>query len=210
MVMGDQNSPTFVTSQMLRAMKSGSVVFDMAASLRGGNVEQSRPNEVVRTTNGVTILGFTDLPSRAASLSSAAYSNNIAEFLLSVGHNSRFNKENVFYPSISDPVVRSMLVVDKGKEMNINVFKKPVLKILRNKLKSAISIETSKLAIPITRTNANKTISAITSTLNITLPNSVPIKTPTNVTNETNSFRFTSYFKSYFASKPSSSGSLNV
>lgn len=44
-------------------MRAGSVVVDLSSEA-GGNCEYTKPNEVVRTENGVTIVGFTDLPSR--------------------------------------------------------------------------------------------------------------------------------------------------
>ena len=50
-------------------MKAGSVCVDLAAA-NGGNVAQTRPDEIVTTKNGVKIIGYTDLPSRLASTAS--------------------------------------------------------------------------------------------------------------------------------------------
>ncbi len=60
-------APRLLTEQMVASMRPGSVVVDMAAS-NGGNVAGSRPDEKVVTDNGVTILGYTDLPGRLLDL----------------------------------------------------------------------------------------------------------------------------------------------
>ena len=56
----------------------------MVAAEAGGNVETTEPGEVIVTPNGVTCIGYTDLPSRMAAQSSTLYSNNISNFLLSM------------------------------------------------------------------------------------------------------------------------------
>jgi len=107
-------APRLVTAPMLAAMKAGSVVLDMAASPRGGNVELSRPNEVVVTPQGVRIIGYTDLPSRAATTASQLYGNNVARFLLSVGPTTSKAMAGRFFPDYKDPAVRAMIVLDRG------------------------------------------------------------------------------------------------
>ena len=57
-----KKSPVLITGEMVRSMKEGSVIVDLAAE-GGGNCELTRPNEKV-VEHGVTILGYTDLPSR--------------------------------------------------------------------------------------------------------------------------------------------------
>jgi NAD(P) transhydrogenase subunit alpha len=74
-------APVLVTDAMLRSMKDGSVVVDMAAAPAGGNCEASRPDEVVEA-HGVTVLGPTNLPSTLAHHSSQMYARNIATLLL--------------------------------------------------------------------------------------------------------------------------------
>lgn len=64
-----KKAPILVNQEMLDVMKPGSVLVDLAAA-NGGNVAQTEPNKVVTTANGVTIIGYTDLPSRLASTSS--------------------------------------------------------------------------------------------------------------------------------------------
>merc|ERR1711862_92478 len=79
-----RKAPILVDQEMLDVMKPGSVCVDLAAQ-NGGNVAQTQPNEVVTTNNGIKIVGYTDLPSRLASTSSALFGNNIAKFILSMG-----------------------------------------------------------------------------------------------------------------------------
>ena len=68
-----RKAPVLVNQEMLDVMKPGSVLVDLAAA-NGGNVAQTVPNEVITTDNGVTIIGYTDLPSRLASTSSTLVS----------------------------------------------------------------------------------------------------------------------------------------
>jgi NAD(P) transhydrogenase len=64
-----RKAPVLVNEEMLSVMKAGSVCVDLAAA-NGGNVAQTKPDEVITTSNGVTIVGYTDLPSRLASTAS--------------------------------------------------------------------------------------------------------------------------------------------
>src|SRR5438874_12843746 len=66
-------APKLITADMVRSMKPGSVIVDMAAE-QGGNCELTSPGEVV-VRHGVTIIGYTDLPSRLARQSSTLYAN---------------------------------------------------------------------------------------------------------------------------------------
>ena len=155
MVTQEQSSIKQVTSKMINEMTSGSVIFDMAASPTGGNVDYSQPNEVVTTFNGVKIIGYTDLPSRVASSSSSAYANNIADFLLSVGHNSRIDRRNVFFPTVSDPVVKAMMVVDRGTivDGNPKTVTKPVDFDIPHKSAPPLSVERPKVVLPVLKSN---------------------------------------------------------
>ena len=77
-------APLLLTKETLDLMKPGSVVVDLAAEA-GGNAGYTVAGEVVKTPRGVTVIGYTDLPSRLAQQSSTLYSNNISKFLLSMG-----------------------------------------------------------------------------------------------------------------------------
>ena len=73
-------APVLVTDDMVAGMTPGSVVVDLAAE-RGGNVEPSRPDEVV-TAHGVTVLGPTNLPSTVPYHASQMYARNVSALLL--------------------------------------------------------------------------------------------------------------------------------
>ena len=73
-------APVLVTDEMVAGMTPGSVVVDLAAE-RGGNVEPSRPDEMV-TAHGVTVLGPTNLPSTVPYHASQMYARNVSALLL--------------------------------------------------------------------------------------------------------------------------------
>eukprot|EP01038_Epipyxis_sp_PR26KG_P005384 gene5384-7464_t len=106
--------PRLINEQMIDKMKPGSVILDMAASLLGGNVALSEPNQVITSFNGVKIIGYTDLPSRTPTTASILYAKNMANFILSVGTATNKTNTNYFYPDYSDPAVRGMIILDKG------------------------------------------------------------------------------------------------
>ena len=74
-------APLLITKEAVAGMKPGSVIVDMGASALGGNCELSRVGEVVTTENGVTIIGYDDLPSRLPGQASQLYGQNIVNFL---------------------------------------------------------------------------------------------------------------------------------
>ena len=76
----NRDAPILWTKDMVEAMKPGSVIVDLAAE-RGGNCELTVADEKIVTDNGVTIVGYTDFPSRMASQSSTLYSTNIRHMM---------------------------------------------------------------------------------------------------------------------------------
>jgi len=110
-----RTAPTMVTKDMVGVMKRGSVTVDLAAEA-GGNIETTVKDQKIVTDNGVTCLGYTDLPSRLASTSSSLYSNNISKFLLSAGPQTT-KEPGYYYIDHKDEAVRGMLVVENGKMM---------------------------------------------------------------------------------------------
>lgn len=108
-------APRMITKDMVAKMKSGSVTVDLAAET-GGNVETTVKDQKIITENGVTCLGYTDLPSRLPTTSSSLYSNNISKLLLSAGPHTTKEKD-YFHIDHEDDVVRGMLVLDKGEMM---------------------------------------------------------------------------------------------
>jgi NAD(P) transhydrogenase subunit alpha len=75
-----RKAPVIVTSEMVAAMKPGSVIVDIAAD-SGGNCGATVPGELSVTENGVTILGYKNWPSRIAVAASALYARNLLTFL---------------------------------------------------------------------------------------------------------------------------------
>ena len=103
-------APRLITAEHVASMKPGSVIVDMAAA-QGGNVEGTVPGEVVKTPNGVTIIGYTDLPGRLPAQASQLYGTNLANLLklLTPG------KDGVLTLNFDDPVQRSITVVRDGE-----------------------------------------------------------------------------------------------
>jgi NAD(P) transhydrogenase len=108
-----KKAPVLVNEEMLSVMKRGSVCVDLAAS-NGGNVAQTRPDEIRETLNGVTIVGWTDLPSRLPTTASTLFANNVAKFLLSIGPQTTKEK-GVFQIDLNDDAVQNMLIAYNGE-----------------------------------------------------------------------------------------------
>ena len=100
-------APKLILESHVRAMKPGSVIVDLAAE-RGGNCEVTKPGEAYEY-EGVTIIGYTDLPSRLASTASQLYGTNIAHLLDDMG------KAEGYKVDLEDEVVRGALVTHDGK-----------------------------------------------------------------------------------------------
>ena len=73
-------APKLVSAEMVRGMRPGSVVVDLAVE-RGGNCELSKPGETVTTENGVRIVGHLNMPGRLAASASALYARNLYAFV---------------------------------------------------------------------------------------------------------------------------------
>jgi NAD(P) transhydrogenase subunit alpha len=74
-----RRAPTLVTEDMVRSMKRGSIIVDLAVE-QGGNCPLSRPDAVVEV-QGVSIMGFTNLPARLATDTSSLYARNLFNFV---------------------------------------------------------------------------------------------------------------------------------
>jgi len=110
-----RTAPIMITKEMVAKMKPGSVTVDLAAEA-GGNVGTTVKDETIVTENGVTCIGFTDLPSRLPTTSSSLYSNNISKLLLSAGPQTTKVKDHYFIDH-EDEAIRGMLVLENGKMM---------------------------------------------------------------------------------------------
>ena len=102
-------SPKLITADMVRSMKNGSVIVDLAAA-GGGNCELTRPGEKYTTDNGVTIIGYTDLASRLPGQSSQLYGTNLVNALKLMTP----GKDGQLVVDFDDEVVRTMTVAKDG------------------------------------------------------------------------------------------------
>ena len=102
-------APKLITAEMVESMKDGSVIVDLAAE-QGGNCELTVPNEVV-TRNGVTIIGYTDLPSRLAAQSSQLYATNLRHLLTDMTP----DKDGQLVVDMEDEVIRGATVAKGGE-----------------------------------------------------------------------------------------------
>lgn len=102
-------APKLITEEMVKAMKSGSVVVDMAAE-QGGNCELTIPGEIT-TQHGVTIIGYTDYPSRLAAQSSQLYGTNLRHLLTELTP----EKNGEINVNMEDEVIRGTTVIKDGE-----------------------------------------------------------------------------------------------
>ncbi len=98
-------APILWTKDMVEAMKPGSVIVDLAAE-RGGNCELTVADEKVVTDNGVTIIGYTDFPSRMAAQSSTLYATNVRHMMADLTP----EKDGVINHDMEDDVIRGATV----------------------------------------------------------------------------------------------------
>jgi NAD(P) transhydrogenase subunit alpha len=94
---------------MVRMMKAGSVIVDLAAE-RGGNCDLTVPDQKIVTETGVTIVGYTDFPSRMAAQASTLYSTNIRHMLTDLTP----KKDGVILHNMEDDVIRGATVAHVG------------------------------------------------------------------------------------------------
>jgi NAD(P) transhydrogenase subunit alpha len=102
-------APRLITADMVRSMQPGSVIVDMAAE-QGGNCELTEPGRVA-VKHGVTIVGYTDLPSRLAKQSSTLYATN----LLRLTEELCKSKDGAINVNMDDEVIRGTTVIKEGK-----------------------------------------------------------------------------------------------
>jgi NAD(P) transhydrogenase subunit alpha len=102
-------APELITAEMVESMKDGSVVVDLAAE-QGGNCELTEPGEVV-VRHGVTIIGYTDLPSRLAAQSSQLYATNLRHLLTDLTP----EKDGNIVVDMEDEVIRGATVCKDGE-----------------------------------------------------------------------------------------------
>jgi NAD(P) transhydrogenase subunit alpha len=101
-------APKLITAEMVKSMKPGSVIVDMAAE-RGGNCELTEPGQAV-VKHGVTIVGYSDLNSRLAKQSSTLYSNNLFRLTEELCK----TKDGIVNVNMEDDAIRGLTVIKDG------------------------------------------------------------------------------------------------
>ncbi|WP_170325701.1 Re/Si-specific NAD(P)(+) transhydrogenase subunit alpha [Ruegeria arenilitoris] len=144
----NREAPELWTKDMVEAMKPGSVIVDLAAE-KGGNCKLTVPDEKIVTDNGVTIIGYTDFPSRMAAQSSSLYATNIRHMMTDLTP----EKDGQINHDMEDDVIRGATVTHEGeitfpppppKVQAIAAQKKPEVKELTPEEKKAQEIAAFK------------------------------------------------------------------
>ncbi len=100
-------APVLVSAEQVASMKPGSVLIDLAVEA-GGNVAGSKPGEVVTTANGVSIVGYTNLPARIAADASALYAKNLVAFA------GLLIKDGAISVDLEDEILKASVVTHGG------------------------------------------------------------------------------------------------
>ncbi len=101
-------APELITEAMVKMMREGSVIVDLAAE-QGGNCALSKPDQIVEA-HGVTIIGYTDLPSRLATQSSQLYATNLRHLLAELSP----EQDGTVDVNMDDEVIRGATVIKDG------------------------------------------------------------------------------------------------
>ncbi|MEW9919108.1 Re/Si-specific NAD(P)(+) transhydrogenase subunit alpha [Marimonas sp. MJW-29] len=107
----NREAPELWTEDMVKAMKPGSVIVDLAAE-KGGNCKLTVKDEKIVTDNGVTIIGYTDFPSRMATQASSLYATNIRHLMTDLTPEKDGNVNH----NMEDDVIRGATIAH-GKEV---------------------------------------------------------------------------------------------
>ncbi len=102
-------APELITEDMVRSMREGSVIVDLAAKM-GGNCKLVEPGEVV-VKHGVTLVAYTDLPSRLATQSSQLYATNLRHLLTDLTP----EKNGVLVFNMEDEIIRGVTAAHDGE-----------------------------------------------------------------------------------------------
>jgi NAD(P) transhydrogenase subunit alpha len=105
-------APKLITEDMVKSMRQGSVIVDMAAE-QGGNCELTVPGEIV-VRNGVTIIGYKDLPSRLPKQASTLYATNLLRLTEDLVKTKSIDGDAIDV-DMQDEVLRGTTVINKGE-----------------------------------------------------------------------------------------------
>jgi H+-translocating NAD(P) transhydrogenase subunit alpha len=103
-----RNAPVLLTDAMVAELAPGSIIVDLAIEA-GGNVEGSRPEEIVITPNGVKIIGYVNMPSRIAADASQLYARNLLSFLTLL-----VDKDHKLKIDATDEIIKATLLTENG------------------------------------------------------------------------------------------------
>ncbi len=106
----NREAPELWTEDMVAAMKPGSVIVDLAAE-KGGNCKLTVADDKIVTDNGVTIIGYTDFPSRMAAQASTLYATNIRHMMTDLTP----EKDGQINHDMEDDVIRGATVTHDGE-----------------------------------------------------------------------------------------------
>ena len=101
-------APTLISADMVRSMKPGSVIYDMAVE-RGGNCELSKPGEILNE-NGVLVLGPLNIPGALAGNATSLYAKNLANFVALF-----VTEEDGIKIDFEDEIIQGTLLTNDGK-----------------------------------------------------------------------------------------------
>ena len=101
----NREAPEIWTEDMVKSMKPGSVIVDLAAE-KGGNCKLTVKDQKIVTENGVTIIGYTDFPSRMAAQASTLYATNIRHLMTDLTP----EKDGVVNHNMEDDVIRGATI----------------------------------------------------------------------------------------------------
>ncbi|MBS1270233.1 MAG: NAD(P) transhydrogenase subunit alpha [Gammaproteobacteria bacterium] len=102
-------APELITEAMVESMQDGSVIVDLAAE-QGGNCKLTEPGKVVEK-HGVSIIGYTDMPSRLPTQASQLYANNLRHLLTDMCP----EKDGELVVDMEDEVIRGTTVIKEGE-----------------------------------------------------------------------------------------------
>jgi len=102
-------APKLITKAMIKSMKPGSVLVDLAVE-RGGNIAGVKPGEIVETAGGVKIVGILNWPSRMAADASALFARNIRNFLPLVT-----SEDGSYSPDWDDEIIQGCALTKDGE-----------------------------------------------------------------------------------------------
>lgn len=104
-----KEAPELITEEMVKSMKQGSVIVDLAAE-QGGNCKLTEPGNVVQK-HGVTLIGYTDLPGRLPTQASQLYSTNLRHLVTDLTP----EKDGVINVDMEDELIRGATVIKSGE-----------------------------------------------------------------------------------------------